>query len=49
VGIDAILLDPGGCWGQRDCPVAAGLLEACGLILERGMQRMPSGRGPRAG
>jgi HAD superfamily hydrolase (TIGR01509 family) len=28
VGMDAVLLDPGGCWGSRDCTIASGLLAA---------------------
>jgi HAD superfamily hydrolase (TIGR01509 family) len=32
-GLDAILLDPGGFWGPRDCNMARDLLEATGLIL----------------
>lgn len=32
-GVDAILLDPLGCWGDRDCRLARSLLEAVGLIL----------------
>jgi putative hydrolase of the HAD superfamily len=34
VGMDAILLDPGGCWGGRDCPTAPTLLAAVGLLLD---------------
>ncbi len=36
VGMEGILLDPGGCWGERDCPRAPGLLAACDLALGRG-------------
>jgi HAD superfamily hydrolase (TIGR01509 family) len=32
-GLDAVLLDPGGCWGARDCPLAPGVLGAVRLIL----------------
>lgn len=32
-GMDAILLDPGGHWGARDCPRAADVLAAVRLIL----------------
>jgi len=32
-GLDAILLDPGGFWAQRDCPLARGLGEAVRLGL----------------
>lgn len=32
-GMDAILLDPGGDWGARDCPTVADLLAAVRLIL----------------
>ena len=33
VGLRAILLDPGGVWGERDCPKAQSLSEAVGLAL----------------
>jgi len=33
--MEGILLDPGGCWGERDCPRAPGLLAACDLALGR--------------
>lgn len=33
-GMDAILLDPGGHWGERDCERAPDLLSAVRLILE---------------
>ncbi len=33
VGMGAILLDPGGVWGERDCPVAPSLAEAVRLAL----------------
>src|SRR4029079_12425686 len=32
-GIDAILLDPRGLWGPRDCRVARGLAGAVALLL----------------
>lgn len=32
-GLDAILLDPRGYWGARDCPRATGLLDAVRLAL----------------
>jgi hypothetical protein len=32
-GLGAILLDPRGFWGPRDCDTARDLLEATGLIL----------------
>jgi len=32
-GLDAVLLDPGGFWGARDCRLARGLDEAVGLAL----------------
>lgn len=32
-GLAAVLLDPGGCWGPRDCPVASTALEAVKLVL----------------
>jgi putative hydrolase of the HAD superfamily len=35
-GLEAMLMDPGGCWGQRDCPRVPDLLEACRLALQRG-------------
>jgi putative hydrolase of the HAD superfamily len=42
-GIQAVLLDPGGCWGARDCPTARDALDAVRLLL--GDRR----RGPVAG
>lgn len=33
VGMDAVLLDPGGCWGRSDCLAAPGPLAAVRLIL----------------
>jgi FMN phosphatase YigB (HAD superfamily) len=35
VGLDAVLLDPGACWGARDCLVAPDVLSAVRLVLER--------------
>ena len=32
-GIRAVLMDPGGCWGTRDCPAAPSVLEAVRLLL----------------
>jgi len=32
-GIGAVLLDPGGCWGTRDCPTAPHVLAAVRLLL----------------
>ena len=32
-GLEAILLDPGGVWGDRDCPKAKSLSEAVELAL----------------
>lgn len=34
-GMDAVLLDPGGCWGARDCRAAPDLLAAVRLALVR--------------
>jgi FMN phosphatase YigB (HAD superfamily) len=34
VGLEAILLDPGGFWGPRDCPLARDLDEALRLGLD---------------
>ncbi len=34
-GLDAVLLDPGGHWGPRDCPTASDVLAAVELILAR--------------
>jgi FMN phosphatase YigB (HAD superfamily) len=34
-GIAAVLLDPGGVWGARDCPVARSLAGAVRLALAR--------------
>jgi putative hydrolase of the HAD superfamily len=33
VGMEAILLDPGACWGARDCPAVSGPLAAVRLAL----------------
>jgi HAD superfamily hydrolase (TIGR01509 family) len=35
VGLRAVLLDPGRCWGERDCATAATVLEAVTLLLAR--------------
>ena len=35
-GLDAILLDPAGCWGPRDCRLASGLAHAVDIILDSG-------------
>ena len=35
VGMEAVLLDPGACWGERDCPRAPGVLAACRLAIQR--------------
>ena len=32
-GIRAVLMDPGGCWGTRDCPAAPTVLDAVRLLL----------------
>ncbi|OGK82553.1 MAG: hypothetical protein A2050_14430, partial [Candidatus Rokubacteria bacterium GWA2_73_35] len=32
-GLEAVLLDPGGCWGPRDCPTAPDVLAAVRLLL----------------
>jgi HAD superfamily hydrolase (TIGR01509 family) len=32
-GIDAVLMDPGGCWGARDCRCAPTVLDAVKLVL----------------
>ena len=34
VGIRAVLMDPGGCWGTRDCEAAPTVLDAVRLLLE---------------
>ena len=33
VGLRPVLLDPGGCWGARDCDAAPGVLDAVRLLL----------------
>jgi putative hydrolase of the HAD superfamily len=38
-GMAAILLDPAGDWGPRDCLSARGLLEACDLAIGRDLRR----------
>src|SRR5262245_56249570 len=44
-GLSAVLLDPGGCWGARDCPVARTVLDAVKLIVPRTVaSRGPSTR-----
>jgi len=35
-GLAAVLLDPGACWGPRDCPTAPDVLEAASLIVDGG-------------
>jgi len=35
-GMDAVLLDPGGCWGARDCRSAPDLLAAVRVALDGG-------------
>ena len=35
VGLRVVLLDPGRCWGERDCDTAPGLLDAVRLLLGR--------------
>jgi putative hydrolase of the HAD superfamily len=32
-GLRAVLLDPGTCWGARDCPTASSVLQAVRLVL----------------
>jgi HAD superfamily hydrolase (TIGR01509 family) len=32
-GIRGVLMDPGGCWGARDCPAARTVLDAVRLLL----------------
>jgi putative hydrolase of the HAD superfamily len=36
VGMDAVLLDPGACWGERDCRTAPDVLGAVRVILGDG-------------
>jgi putative hydrolase of the HAD superfamily len=38
-GLDAILLDPGRCWGERDCTAAPSVLAAVRLVLNGGVRR----------
>jgi putative hydrolase of the HAD superfamily len=33
VGMQAVLMDPGGCWGSRDCPSAPTVLDAVRALL----------------
>ena len=33
-GMQAVLMDPGGCWGPRDCPTAPTALHAVRLLLD---------------
>jgi putative hydrolase of the HAD superfamily len=40
-GLRAVLLDPGRCWGARDCPTASDLLAAVRLILDGGLSGQP--------
>lgn len=35
VGMRAVLMDPGGCWGARDCPSAPTVLDAVRLLLDQ--------------
>jgi putative hydrolase of the HAD superfamily len=42
-GLDAVLIDPGGHWGRRDCPQASGPVEAVRLVLAR--QNIAGGAG----
>ncbi|HXU91317.1 MAG TPA: HAD-IA family hydrolase [Methylomirabilota bacterium] len=37
-GIRPVLLDPGQCWGPRDCDIAPSVLEAVRFLLERARQ-----------
>jgi putative hydrolase of the HAD superfamily len=34
VGLRAVLMDPGGCWGDRECPCAPTVLEAVRRLLD---------------
>ncbi|MBM3219904.1 MAG: HAD family hydrolase [Candidatus Rokubacteria bacterium] len=45
-GIRGVLMDPGGCWGVRDCPCAPTVLDAVRLVLRWGTQGAP--QSPRA-
>lgn len=38
VGLDAILLDPGACWGERDCVAAPDVLAAVHHVLNVGVR-----------
>ena len=42
-GMDAVLLDPGACWGPRDCLVAPDLVSAVRLIIDGGRPGPPRG------
>lgn len=42
-GLDAILLDPGGHWGPRDCRLARGLAEAAALAIGEESRATPEG------
>jgi FMN phosphatase YigB (HAD superfamily) len=33
-GMGAVLLDPGGCWGARDCPAAPDLMAAVRMVVD---------------
>jgi HAD superfamily hydrolase (TIGR01509 family) len=35
-GIRAVLMDPGACWGPRDCPSARTVLDAVRLLVDQG-------------
>jgi putative hydrolase of the HAD superfamily len=43
VGMDAVLLDPGACWGERDCPAAPDVAAAVRFILARSGPEVSSG------
>jgi len=34
-GLSAILLDPGACWGERDCPAVSDVAAAVSLVTAR--------------
>ena len=38
-GLRAVLMDPGGCWGERDCPRAPTVLDAVKTLLDPGPER----------
>lgn len=38
-GIRPVLLDPGQCWGARDCDVAPSVLDAVNFLLERRVRK----------